>query len=112
MVLLSRSLNFFRTYASLILSRFFEFGKILPHPGGIRPSFFAPGQRIGQKILPGWPGLARSKNFARGCPGGCTQLELTETLFSNGFGHVWISQGVGDEELFLKAMVLRMTDIA
>ena len=38
--------------------------------------------------------------------------DLKQILFSNGFGHVWISQGVGNEELFLKAMVLRMTDIA
>ena len=29
--------------------------------------------------MPGWPGFARSKNF----PGGCTQLELTETLVEN-----------------------------
>ena len=27
-------------------------------------------------------------------------------VISNGFGHVWISQGGGNEELFLKAMVL------
>ena len=84
MVLLSRSLlNFLRTFASLIQSSFFEFGKILPHPRGIRPSFFAPGQGIGQKNLPGWPGLARSKTFSQGLPGGggggVTQLELTET---------------------------------
>ena len=38
--------------------------------------------------------------------------DLEQLLFSNGFGHVWISQGIGDKELFLKAMVLRMTDIA
>ena len=44
-VLLSRSiLNFLGTFASLIQSSFFEFGKILPHPQGIGPSFFAPGQ--------------------------------------------------------------------
>ena len=34
-------------------------------------------------------------------------------LFSNGFGLVWITQGVGDEELFMKSVVvLRLTDIA
>ena len=38
--------------------------------------------------------------------------DLKQLLFSNGFGHVWMSQGVVNEELFLKAMVLRMTDIA
>ena len=27
--------------------------------------------------------------------------DLKKLLFSKGFGHVWISQGVGDEELFL-----------
>ena len=70
-VLLSRSLlNVLRTFASLIRSSFFEFWKILPHPRGIRPSFFALGQGIGQKKLPGWPGLARSKNFSPGLPGG------------------------------------------
>ena len=42
----------------------------------------------------------------------CTITDLKQLLFSNGFGHVWISQRVGNEELFLKAMVLPMTDIA
>ena len=70
-VLLSRSLlNFLMTFASLIRSNFFEFGKILPHPRRIRPSFFAPGQGIRQKNLPWWPGLARSKKFSPGLPGG------------------------------------------
>ena len=71
MVLLCRSLlNFLRTFASLIRSSFFEFGKILPNPRGIPPSFFAPGQRIRQKNLPEWPGLARSKKFSPGLLGG------------------------------------------
>ena len=61
--LLSRSLNFLRTFASLIRSSFFEFGKILPHPRGIRPPFFAPGQGLDKKKMPGWPRLARSKIF-------------------------------------------------
>ena len=70
-VLLSRIvLSFLRTFARLIWSSFFEFGKILPHPRGIRLSFFAPGQGIRQKKLPVWLGLARSKKFSRGCPGG------------------------------------------
>ena len=30
--------------------------------------------------------------------------DLQQLLLSNGIGHVWISHGVGDEELFLKAM--------
>ena len=30
--------------------------------------------------------------------------DLKHLLFSTGFGDVWISQGVGIEELFLKAM--------
>ena len=85
MVLLCRSLlNFLKTFASLIRSSFFEFGKILPHPRGIRPSFFAPGQGIRQKNFPGWPGLARSKNFPWELPWGgdvpSCQLELIETL--------------------------------
>ena len=83
-VLLSRSLfNYLRTFANLIRSSFFEFGKILSHSRGIRASFFAPGQGIGQKNLPGWPGLARSKKFSPGVARGggerCVQLELTET---------------------------------
>ena len=69
-VLLSRSLlNFLRTFASLIQSSFFEFGKILPYPRGIRPSCFAPGQGIRQKIAL-LPGLVRSKKFSLGLPGG------------------------------------------
>ena len=39
-------------------------------------------------------------------------IDLKQLLFSNGFRHVWISQGVGNEELFLKAVVLRINDIA
>ena len=37
---------------------------------------------------------------------------LKKLFFSNGFGFVWITQGVGDEELFMKSVVLRLTDIA
>ena len=37
---------------------------------------------------------------------------LKKLLFSNGFGLVWISQGVGDEELFMKSVVSRLIDIA
>ena len=37
---------------------------------------------------------------------------LKKLLLSNGFGLVWITQGVGDEELFMKSVVLRLTDIA
>ena len=69
--LLSRSLlNCLRTFASLIRSSFFKVEKILPHPWGIRPSFFAPGQGIRQNNLPGWPGLPRLKKFSPGLPGG------------------------------------------
>ena len=48
-------------------------------PPEIRPSFFAPGTGNLTKKMPGWPGFARSKKFSGGCPGGCTQLELSET---------------------------------
>ena len=48
-------------------------------PPGIRPSAFAPGQGIRQKICPGGRDSLAQKNFPRGCPGGCTQLVLTET---------------------------------
>ena len=37
---------------------------------------------------------------------------VDKLLFSNGFGLVWITQGVGDEELLMKSIVLRLTDIA
>ena len=37
---------------------------------------------------------------------------LKKLLFSDGFGLVWITQGVGDEELFMKSVVLWLTDIA
>ena len=37
---------------------------------------------------------------------------LKQLLFSNGFGHVWISQEVGDEALFLREFTLRLQDIA
>ena len=52
------------------MEQFLRLWENLPHPRdrGIR-----------QKKLPGWPGFARSKNF----PGGCTQLELTETLLTS-----------------------------
>ena len=67
-VLLSRSLlNFLRTFASLIRNSFFEFGKILPHPRGIRRSFLPRGRELDKKIC---PGLARSKQFSPGLPGG------------------------------------------
>ena len=38
--------------------------------------------------------------------------KLNKLLFSDGFGFVCINQGVGDEELFMKSVVLRLTDIA
>ena len=34
-----------------------------------------------------------------------------KVLFSDVFGLVWITQGVGDEELFMKSVVLRLTNI-
>ena len=37
---------------------------------------------------------------------------LKKLLFSNRFGLVWLTQGVGDEELFMKSVVLRLTNIA
>ena len=37
---------------------------------------------------------------------------LKQLLFSNGFGLIWISQGVGDEQLFMKSVFLRLPDIA
>ena len=37
---------------------------------------------------------------------------LKKLLFSDAFGLVWITQGIGDEELFMISVVLRLTDIA
>ena len=37
---------------------------------------------------------------------------LKKLLFSNGFGLVWITQDVRDEEPFMKSVILRLTDIA
>ena len=70
MVLLSRNLlNFLRTFASLIRSSFFEFGKILPHPRGIRPSFFPWGRELDKKIAR-VAGISSLKKFSPGLPGG------------------------------------------
>ena len=38
--------------------------------------------------------------------------DLKRLLFTNGFGHVWISDGVGDENKFLHEFSLRLADIA
>ena len=76
---LSRSfLNFLRIFCRLKEQFLWVWENFAPPPR-IRPSFFAPGQGIRQKKLPGWPGFARSKKFSRGLPSCCTQLELTET---------------------------------
>ena len=80
---LSRSfLNFLRIFCKL-KEQFLRVWENFVPPSGIRQSFFASGQGIRQKKLPGWPGLTRSKKISRGLlggGGGCTQLELTETL--------------------------------
>ena len=69
MVLLSHSLLNFLTFASSLRSSFFEFEKILPHPRGIRPSFFAPGQESDKKIA--WvAGISSLKKISPGLPGG------------------------------------------
>ena len=38
--------------------------------------------------------------------------DLKQLLFTNGFGHVWISDRVGDENKFLREFCLRLADIA
>ena len=60
-------------------SSFFEFGKILPHPRGIRPSFFAPGRELDKKFAL-VSGISSLKKVFPGVARGCPQLELTETL--------------------------------
>ena len=47
------------------------------------------------------------KNYTQGWV-----TDLKRLLFSNGFGHVWISDGVGDENKFLHEFSLRLADIA
>ena len=66
----SRSfLKFLRIFCKL-KEQFLRGLKNFAPPPGIRPSFFAPGQRIGQKNCPGgWDSLAQ-KNFSWGLPGG------------------------------------------
>ena len=82
MVLLSRSLlNFLRTFASLIRSSFFKFGKILPHLRGIQPSFFALGRELDKKIAQVARISSLKKIFPRVAWGERTQLELSETLW-------------------------------
>ena len=57
-------------------SSFFEFGKTLPHPREFDHQLLPRAKEINKKLSE-WPGFTGSKKF----PGGCTQLELTETLF-------------------------------
>ena len=70
---------FLGLFASL-RSSFFDFRKNFAPPPGIRPSFWAPGQGIRPKNCPGGRDSLAQKNFPGSCPGGFTQLELTETL--------------------------------
>ena len=77
---LSRSfLNFLRIFCKL-KEQFIQVWENFAPPPGIRPSFFAPGQGIRQKNCLGGRDSLAPKNFPGGCPGRCTQLELTETL--------------------------------
>ena len=59
---------------------FFGLGKFCPTPGEFDHHFLPRGRELDKK-MPGWPGLARSKRFSLGLPGGvgCTQFEMTET---------------------------------
>ena len=74
----SDEVNFFGVAGSPLRSSFFEFGKVLPHPREF-DHHFLPRAKNWSKKLPGWLGFARSKKFS---PGGCIQLELTETLLA------------------------------
>ena len=84
MVLLPRSLlNFLKDFCKLNTMQFFRvWENICPTPGEFDNNFLPRG-RESDKKLPGWSGLARSKKISPRLPGGggCTQLELTETLF-------------------------------
>ena len=67
---LSRSfLTFFRIFCKLKEQFLRVWENFAPTPG-VQPSFFASGQGIRQKKLPGWPGFACLKKFSRGLPGG------------------------------------------
>ena len=74
-------LIFLGFFASL-KSSFFEFGKILPHPQEFDHHFLPRGRELDKKNCPGGRDSLAQKNFPGGCLGGCTQLELTETLIS------------------------------
>ena len=74
-VLSGSFLNFLRTFCKLKEQSLRVWENFAPPPG-IRPSFFVLGQVIRQKTCPGGRDSLAQKNF----PGGCTQLELTETI--------------------------------
>ena len=80
-ILLSHSLlTSFKDFRKLNMEQFLRVWENFTPPLGNSTINFCPGAGNQTKKLPGWPGLARSKNFFQGSPGGCTQLELTETL--------------------------------
>ena len=84
MVLLSRSLlNFLRTFASSIWSSFFGLGKFCPTLGEFDHHFLPQGRELDKKNCLGGQDLLARNKFSLGLPGGgggCTQLEITETL--------------------------------
>ena len=82
-VVLSRSsFNFFLGFFCKLKKQFLQVWENFAPPSGIQPSFFASGQGIRQKNLPRVAGIRSLKKIFPGVArrGGCTQLELTETL--------------------------------
>ena len=78
-IVLSHSfLDFLRIFCK-VKGEFFKFGKIFPTPGEFDHHFLPQGRELDKKNCPGGRDSLTQKNFPGGCPGGCTQLELTET---------------------------------
>ena len=79
---LSRSfLDFLRIFCKLKYQFLPLWEKFCPIPGNSHDHHFLPwGRELNKKNCPGGRDSLAQKNFPGGCPGGRTQLELTEIL--------------------------------
>ena len=70
-IVLSRSfLNILRIFFASLRSRFFEFGKILPHPREFDHHFLPRSRELDKKICPAGRDSLAQKKFPGDCPGG------------------------------------------